>query len=529
MMLVSIILRTFNEEKHINTLLLEIFKQKCRFPFEVILVDSGSTDATLEIVSRYDVKILHISPEEFSFGRSLNLGIKNAAGKYCVFTSAHCYPTGPHWLEDLVTPFEASDVGLVYGRQTGNHLTKYSEMQIFKKWFPAHDINDSDLAFCNNANAAIRKSLWDIHPFDEMLTGLEDLDWAKFVKEKKYKIIYRTDAAVFHIHEETCKQIFNRYHREALAFKQIYPKENFSLIDFLRFFTMNVGGDYIHAVYDRVFLKNFFWIPTFRFLQFYATYKGNQFRTPISKSMQQRLYYPTRPKFLIRQQPIVADTPTDSTPVVQNCEVIDISRPLTPQIPVWPGSNTFKHEVLHRHESDCFHESEISMNLHTGTHYDFPLHAIKGGKPQGHFLLSRYIGKTIVLEYRDPGHIPASFLKNSVNLNHYKNVLIKTSNSKRQSTDSFNKDFIALEKEAATWLADQNINLIGVDGPSVKIFHEKENTTHEVLLNNDTLVLEGLDLSRVSPGVYTLIALPLSIPDGEGAPTRAVLIKGTIK
>ena len=194
----SIVIRCFNEQKYIG-LLLEGILQQTEKDVEIILVDSGSTDNTLQIASQYPVKIISIKSEDFTFGRALNLGIREAQGEFIVIASAHVYPTNAFWLENLLAPFQNPQVVLTYGRQIGNELTKFSEHQVFKKWFP-QDINViQDHPFCNNANAAIRKTTWQTFQYDETLTGLEDLDWAKRALVLKHKIAYNSEAVIVHI------------------------------------------------------------------------------------------------------------------------------------------------------------------------------------------------------------------------------------------------------------------------------------------------------------------------------------------
>src|SRR5690606_13632722 len=118
--------------------------------------------------------------------------------------------------------------------QRGYEGSKYSEHQIFHQWYPEASNLDQVTAFCNNANAAIRKSLWDLHPYDETLTGLEDLEWGKWAKGQVYKIAYVAEAEIVHIHNETPRGVYNRYRREAMALRRIYPESNFNLYDFLR-------------------------------------------------------------------------------------------------------------------------------------------------------------------------------------------------------------------------------------------------------------------------------------------------------
>jgi rhamnosyltransferase len=290
---ISIIIRAFNEEKHIGRLLTGIQQQNLsEDAMEVILVDSGSADATVNIALHYGVKVIHIKPEDFSFGYALNMGCKEAKGKFLVFASAHVYPTYKDWLMQMTDPFEDGKVVLVYGKQRGHEVTQYSEHQIFKKWFPESSDFNQHHPFCNNANVAIRREIWEQIPYNESLTGLEDLDWAKKVLTLGYKLVYNAAAEIIHIHEETPKRILNRYRREAVALKNIMPDAKFTLLDFLKLFISNVVSDWMHALRDKVFLKNFMAIPIFRLMQFWGTYKGYRQKEPVDKILKKRFYYP---------------------------------------------------------------------------------------------------------------------------------------------------------------------------------------------------------------------------------------------
>jgi rhamnosyltransferase len=289
----SIIVRSFNEQKYIRLLFEGILKQTFT-DWEIILVDSGSTDQTVAIAQEYPVKIVSILPQEFTFGRALNLGITHATGDYMVFASAHVYPVDEHWLANLLAPFENPEVALVYGRQVGNEVTKFSEHQVFRKWFPDGIQALQDHPFCNNANAAIRKKVWEFLKYDETLTGLEDLDWAKRALVLKYKLAYRADAVIVHIHEETPERTLNRYRREAIAYRRIFPEAHFSLWDFCYLFPANVVSDWFHAAQQGVFWQECKNIFTFRLMQFWGTYKGYQQKGEVSQLLKRRFYYPNK-------------------------------------------------------------------------------------------------------------------------------------------------------------------------------------------------------------------------------------------
>lgn len=291
MLACSIVIRAYNEENHIGRLLTGISQQSLG-NVQIILVDSGSSDATLAIASRFPVEIVQIRPEDFTFGRSLNDGIRQAKAELIVIASAHVYPVYPDWLQRLLEPFDDSQVGLVYGKQRGNASTKFSEHQIFARWFPEQPQTRQPHPFCNNANAAIRRRLWEEHAYDETLPGLEDLEWARWVMEQGYCIAYVPQAEIIHVHEERPRGIYNRYRREAMAFKHIFPQESFNLMDFLRLFLSNTASDAWHASRKGLLWASFGSILWFRFMQFWGTYQGFRHYGPLTWHLRQTFYYP---------------------------------------------------------------------------------------------------------------------------------------------------------------------------------------------------------------------------------------------
>ena len=131
--LVSVVIRTLNEEKHLPELLESIRKQSSDyFDFEIVIVDSGSTDNTLEIAKSYSARITFIKKENFSFGRSLNIGCEFANGKYLLFVSGHCIPASDRWVHDIVLPLKEGSCLYTYGRQEARDTTKFSEKQLFQ-------------------------------------------------------------------------------------------------------------------------------------------------------------------------------------------------------------------------------------------------------------------------------------------------------------------------------------------------------------------------------------------------------------
>ena len=286
----SIVIRAYNESVHLPRLLEGIGHQTVK-DVEIILVDSGSTDSTVPVAESYGARIVRIPPQEFTFGRSLNFGIREAGRDYIVIASAHVYPVYPDWLETLLRPFQDQSVALTYGRQRGPESGSFSEGQIFQQWYPEASHMDQATAFCNNANAAIRKRLWELTPYDETLTGLEDLAWAKWAREQGYKIAYVAEAEIVHVHHETPRGVFNRYRREAMAFKRIHPEAHFNLYDFVRLTAANIFSDLYHAARGGALWKNIASIFWFRFMQFHGTRIGYRESGQLTPQLRETFYY----------------------------------------------------------------------------------------------------------------------------------------------------------------------------------------------------------------------------------------------
>jgi glycosyltransferase involved in cell wall biosynthesis len=288
---VSVVIRALDEAEHLPALFSGLLRQSRR-PDQVILVDSGSTDDTVAIARAHGAGVVHIAPQEFSFGRSLNRGCAQATGEILVFASAHVYPLDEKWLDLLVSPFDRPDVGLVYGQQTGDDRTHFSELEVLRRWFPEIGDENQESPFCNNANCAVRASAWRDLPYDEELTGLEDLDWAKRALASGWKIVYEANARVAHIHDESFAQIRNRYRREAIAHRRIFHDQHMGLLSAVGLCLLAVGRDYLAAIPRRQLLGNLFTIPTFRAAQYLGTWEGFRHRGNVSTALRRRFYYP---------------------------------------------------------------------------------------------------------------------------------------------------------------------------------------------------------------------------------------------
>jgi len=292
-MFVSVIIRTYNEAQYLERLISNILSQKVKnFSVEIIIVDSGSTDNTLSIATKYHCRITHIKKSEFTFGRSLNIGCQFAKGDYFVFVSGHCIPVNEDWLTELIKPFDNENICYVYGRQEGKETTKFSEYRHFDKHFPIYSKIPQNGFFCNNANAAIAKKAWQQFKFNEDLTGLEDMFLAKQIVEQGKQLAYIASASVYHIHNEKWAQIKVRYEREAFALQKIMPELHYTFFDFIKFYLSSIFHDISSAIRKKSFWKNIPDILLFRLMQHWGTFKGNHAHRKLSLQRKMHYFYP---------------------------------------------------------------------------------------------------------------------------------------------------------------------------------------------------------------------------------------------
>ncbi|KAF0135202.1 MAG: family 2 glycosyl transferase [Candidatus Saganbacteria bacterium] len=317
----SIIIRTFNEGRHLAKLLKMLQDQNYK-NWEAIIVDSGSADDTLEIARRFQTRIITIPPEDFSFGRSLNLGCRNATGDYLIFISGHAYPKDKMWLTNMLQPFEDEKIAMVYGRQEGNHLTKLSEDRDLCSNFGDKSKILVEESFGNNANAAIRKSLWERIPFDESLPGLEDIDWAHKVQKKGHYIYYKADAEVIHIHEENYRHIYNRFKREAIAYQAIFPNYYHSFRWAVMLFALLIVRDFFYGLTHGRLLRKIAQSPLYRFFQIKGLYDGQRNVGRLTMELKTELYFPEANKSVLITGPDQHSIQIKERPAIGDKEVL---------------------------------------------------------------------------------------------------------------------------------------------------------------------------------------------------------------
>lgn len=198
--LVSIIIRTKDEEDWVARTLSAVESQTYR-NYEIFVVDSGSTDRTLELVKNFPCTILTYDALSYRPGAALNTGIRASRGELLVLLSAHAVPTDTTWLETLVrTISEDPQTAGVYGRQLPlPESSAFDKRDLIITFGPEKKIQRKD-SFFHNANSIIRRDVWKHIPFDEQATNIEDRIWTKAVQEAGYVVVYEPEARVYHHH-----------------------------------------------------------------------------------------------------------------------------------------------------------------------------------------------------------------------------------------------------------------------------------------------------------------------------------------
>lgn len=208
--------------------------------------------------------------------------------------------------------------------------------------------------------------------------------------------------------------------------------------------------------------------------------------------------------------------------------MIDISVPIHQGLPVWPdGAMIEIYRIADMDKGSICNVSQLGMTTHMGTHIDAPLHFINGAKPTSSIPLDRLVGDCYVAEIKGKPFITASDLAMANIPAGTQKLLLKTDNSRlwENYSHSFYEDFCALKNNAAEWIIDFGIHLIGIDYLSIAPFHDPPEIVHRTLLQAEVVILETIDLRFVDPGLYELICLPLKIANVDGNPSRAVLRK----
>jgi len=197
---VSVIVRTKNEEFWIERCLNAIYSQNTKYDIEVVIVDNGSSDATLQraLHINNNIKVVHL--KKYNPSVSLNLGVRASTGDYCVCISAHCVPADSTWLDNLIEPLKDENICAVYGRQIPLLTSNPNDKRDLWLTFGLDDVIQSNDPFLHNANAAYRIEQLVKYPFDEKLTNIEDRSWGQTQINLGNNIYYKSSAIVYHDH-----------------------------------------------------------------------------------------------------------------------------------------------------------------------------------------------------------------------------------------------------------------------------------------------------------------------------------------
>ena len=204
----------------------------------------------------------------------------------------------------------------------------------------------------------------------------------------------------------------------------------------------------------------------------------------------------------------------------------DISVPISSNLPIWPDTQPIEFQrTLDLDQGDIANDTTICMSVHTGTHVDASLHFVSSGRSVDELPLETLMGPATVIDVGEIEVITAIFLEGLELPNNLKRILFKTKNSRLWNSinsNTFETNFVALSFDAAEWLVNQGIILVGIDYLSIQRFYDGPET-HIVFLQSDVVIIEGLNLIDVPTGDYELICLPIKLKGLEGAPSRAIL------
>jgi len=204
-------------------------------------------------------------------------------------------------------------------------------------------------------------------------------------------------------------------------------------------------------------------------------------------------------------------------------KLIDVSVPIDASLPTYPGNTPFSLEPIKRlARGDSSNVSTLHMSAHSGTHVDAPRHFFDSGTGVEGLSLEMLVGRARVVEVTSRDGISAEALA-GVDLSEDIRVLIKTANSRLWGSPEFHRDYVGVTEDGAKYLLEHGIRLVGVDYLSVEEFKKPGAPAHHVLLAGGVIVIEGLNLCDVEPGIYELLCLPLPVTGSDGAPARVVL------
>lgn len=271
----SFILPTRNVEKYIGYLLESIYSQEYDGEIEVLIMDS-STDKTREIVQKFPVKLVNVDPDDYNYGKTRNDGASITDGEFIIFLSTDIVINDSRWLYNLTRHFSDPHVAGVFGRQIPKKDARPMEQFFISQTYPGvsttlscyngvirevdikGNIVKNHVVIFSNVNSAIRRSVWKQIKLPEMLKS-EEIEWAKRALIKGNKIVYDSEAVVFHSHRYTLKQVFHEYFDSGATISVIHMDKtiNYHLSNFTK-----DGLLFVYKEYTFMLSKGYwYWIP----------------------------------------------------------------------------------------------------------------------------------------------------------------------------------------------------------------------------------------------------------------------------
>jgi rhamnosyltransferase len=215
----SVLIPTRNPGAQIRDVLGAIFGQRVDFDFEVIVVDSTSREPDVQLMRGFPIELEQIVPEQFGHGRTRNLLASRARGDVLLYLSQDAQPVGADWMASLVRPLEDSSVAGSYAQQVARpdadplirfFLARTYNSQPARRRVHNHASVRIDQIFFSNVSSAIRREIWQTHPFRDDVIMSEDQYWAYDVLRAGYDVVYEPAAKVFHSHNYSLRTLFRR-------------------------------------------------------------------------------------------------------------------------------------------------------------------------------------------------------------------------------------------------------------------------------------------------------------------------------
>lgn len=228
---VTIFIPTKNAGSEFRITLNKVFDQTVK-NIELIIIDSGSRDKTLDIAECYPAKIIEIEPETFGHGKTRNLALEYASADFIVFLSQDAIPYDEYWLSNLLKNFDEDNIAAVFSRQLPRKEAKQLQRFFYQYYFPdskisrpQRDFNSSQNRFFSNVSSCVKRGVLEKYPFDETILTTEDQEWAHRIIKKGFKTIYEPESIVIHSHNHGLAKTFKGYFDSAFALSGITQTE----------------------------------------------------------------------------------------------------------------------------------------------------------------------------------------------------------------------------------------------------------------------------------------------------------------